>query len=546
MMDYEGANLLPGENSVNNHNSANSPKPLDKECKFCSVSAAAVLGVKGILVSIECVAGRGASFTLVGLPDAAVKESHQRIIAAIQQSGMHYPIGRYTINMAPADVKKEGAAYDLPIAVAMLMSLGVVDVPQTTMIMGELSLDGTIRPIKGVLPMAVLAAKEGFQNLVVPYANAREAAVVEGIRVYGAKTLKSVIDFFKGQENALEHFVPGDFYQTMHAELSEADLDFADVKGQESVKRALEIAAAGMHNILMIGPPGSGKSMMAKRVSTILPPLTLEESLETTMVHSVAGELGTDTSLLYQRPFRAPHHSLSAVAMVGGGSTPKPGEISLCHNGVLFLDELPEFPRVVLEVLRQPLEDRVITVSRAKMSVTYPASFMLVASMNPCPCGHYNNPQKKCKCLPHQVLSYLGRISGPLLDRIDIQCEIIPVPFEALSSKQKGEPSSAIRERVLKARAMQRERFAREPHIYANAQMTPAMLQRYVRVDKQGLDCLKMAMEKFALSARAYDRILKVSRTIADLAGSPEVLVQHVAEAVGYRKLDRDSWGQPL
>ena len=515
------------------------------ESKLVKVYASAVYGIHAMTVTIECRASRGAQFCLVGLPDTAVKESHQRIIAAIEHSGMKYPMRRYVINMAPADLKKEGAAYDLPIAVAMLASLQQIPEPEGVLLMGELSLDGSIQPVHGLLPMAVQARADGFKALIVPESNAREAAVVEGLAVYGAHSLGDVIAFFRGDEEALTRYLP-DSGVSLEDEDTPGMPDFSEVKGQESVRRAIEVAAAGMHNIIMVGPPGSGKSMMAKRIPSILPLFTPEESLETTMIHSVAGVLPSDTSLMRVRPFRSPHHSISNVAMVGGGSYPKPGEISLAHNGVLFLDELPEFQRNVLEVLRQPLEDREITVSRAKMTATFPASFMLVASMNPCPCGHYNNPYKQCHCLPHQVANYLNRVSGPLLDRIDIQCEIVPVPFDSLSDRRPSESSREIRKRVIAAREVQQERYKDVPGVYCNAQMTPALLKEYARVDPKGLSRLKVAMEKFALSARAYDRILKVSRTIADLAGTKDILSEHIGEAVGYRKLDRESWGQVI
>ena len=512
------------------------------------VYASAVDGIHAGTVVLEAQAQEGTGFTLVGLPDTAVKESHMRVYAAMAESGYDYINCRCIINLAPADIRKEGSAYDLPLAVALValnQRFGLEQISKTV-IMGELSLDGTIRPIHGILPMAMQAAKEGFREMIVPEANALEAAVVEGIEVYAATTLINVINFVRGDRSALRR-VTGSEYELLEKEdedLLYAGLDFAEVKGQDFVKRAMEVAAAGMHNIIMVGPPGSGKSMMAKRLPGILPPLTKEEALETTMIHSVSGILPPNSGLIRRRPFRAPHHSTSNVALVGGGTYPKPGEISLAHNGVLFLDELPEFQRNVLEVMRQPLEDRYITISRARDKVRYPASFMLVASMNPCPCGNYNNPQKNCTCTEAAVQNYMGRISGPLLDRIDIQCEIAPVPFESLSSKEKGESSASIKERVIRARAIQTERFKETPGIYTNAQMTPKMMQDLIRVSPAGLDALKDAMNRFALSARAYDRILKVARTIADLDESPDIEIYHIAEAIGYRKLDRESWGK--
>lgn len=444
--------------------------------------------------------------------------------------------------MAPADIRKEGSAYDLPLAIGLLGASESISSEKFSryLLMGELSLDGTIQPIKGALPIAIKAREDGFEGLIVPQQNAREAAVVNKLKVYGVSNIKEVIEFFNNERTLEPTLV--NTREEFYAQQSKYEYDFADVKGQESVKRALEVAAAGGHNILMIGAPGSGKSMMAKRLPSILPPLSLKESLETTKIHSVAGKLGKDASLISQRPFRSPHHTISQVAMVGGGNYPQPGEISLAHNGILFLDELPEFNRAVLEVLRQPLEDRKISISRIKSSIDYPASFTLVASMNPCPCGYYNHPTKACVCSPGQVQKYLNKISGPLLDRIDIQCEIVPVPFEKISDTQPGESSASIRERVIRARKIQELRYADESNIHCNAQMSSRLLNRYARPDAQGLALLKNAMERLNLSARAYDRILKVARTIADLEGSEEIRSYHLAEAISYRNLDRENW----
>lgn len=444
--------------------------------------------------------------------------------------------------MAPADIRKEGAAYDLPLAIGILASCEAITPEKLSryLIMGELGLDGTIQPIKGVLPIAIKAREAKFDGLIIPQENAREAAVVNNLNVYGVSKIKEVIEFFNGKRELQPTIA--NTRQEFYAQQDKFEFDFADVKGQENVKRALEVAAAGGHNLIMVGAPGSGKSMMAKRLPSILPPLSLGESLETTKIHSVAGKLGRGSSLISQRPFRDPHHTISQVAMVGGGSFPQPGEISLAHNGVLFLDELPEFTRSVLEVLRQPLEDRRITISRVKSTIDYPAGFMLVASMNPCPCGYYNHPTKACVCTPGQVQKYLNKISGPLLDRIDIQIEIVPVPFDKISDQRLGEPSAAIRERVIRARQIQEKRYASHPGIYCNAQMTSKLLALYARPDENGLQLLKSAMDRLNLSARAYDRILKVARTIADLEGCEKVLSRHLGEAIGYRNLDRENW----
>lgn len=505
--------------------------------------AAAVQGITATIVTIEVNCTKGIQFFLVGLPDVAVKESHERIISALQVSGYKFPRNRIVVNMAPADIRKEGSAYDLPLAIGILAAAEEIDHERLEqyMMMGELSLDGSLQPIRGVLPIALKAEESGFRGLIVPKQNAREAAVVENLEIYGVETIKEVIEFVNKKRD-LERTVVN-IKEEFYKQQQKYELDFSDVRGQENAKRALEIAAAGGHNLLMIGAPGSGKSMLAKRLPSILPPFTLQESLETTKIHSVAGKIDRGTSLITQRPFRSPHHSISSVALVGGGAFPQPGEISLAHNGVLFLDELPEFGKNVLEVMRQPLEDRCITISRARFAVEYPAGFMLVASMNPCPCGYYNHPDRPCLCSPGTVQKYMNRISGPLLDRIDIQLEITPVPFEKISEKRPSESSSSIRERVIRARAIQEERFKKYEGIHCNAQMNTRLLHRYASPDDIGLTLLKNAMNRLNLSARAYDRILKVSRTIADLEGSEKIEARHLAEAINYRSLDRESWG---
>ena len=508
------------------------------------VYAAALQGIDATIITIEVNSSRGIKFFLVGLPDSAVKESHERIMSALQVNGYKFPTRQIVINMAPADIRKEGSSYDLPLAIGILASVGEIKEEKLSkhLIIGELSLDGSLQPIKGALPIAISAREQGFEGLILPKQNAREAAVVNRLKVYGVENIKEVIEFFNDKYELIPTTVNTreEFYQHQ----AKYPFDFADVKGQENVKRALEVAAAGGHNIIMVGAPGSGKSMMAKRLPSILPPLTLAESLETTKIHSVAGKLEKNDSLIAIRPFRSPHHSISQVAMVGGGTNPQPGEISLAHNGILYADELPEFGKATLEVLRQPLEDRKITISRAKYTIEYPCSFMFVASMNPCPCGYYNHPTKACVCHIGQVQRYLNRISGPLMDRIDIQVEIVPVPFEKISDSRSGESSSTIRERVIKARKIQEYRFACHPGIHCNAQMESKLIHMYAQPDANGLNLLRNAMNRLNLSARAYDRILKVARTIADLDGSEHIQTNHLAEAISYRNLDRENWGR--